>query len=410
VKNDIGFNAMVTLENIKEAQKNIRDYIHKTPLVYSNSISNMTGLQVYIKVENLQKTGSFKIRGATNKILNMSAEERMNGVVTASAGNHAQGVALAANRLGIKATVVMPERASISKQLATKGYGAEVILHGNSFDEALKYAKTIERERGCTFIHTYDDVDLIAGHGTIGLEILDEIPDVDSVIVPIGGGGLISGISIAVKGKKNDVRIIGVEADAAAAMYLSRKMGKNTPVISLHTIADGIAIKRIGDITFPIIQKMVDDVVTVEEEEIAAAILLLMERKKIVVEGAGAVPLAAIMNKKVRIKGKKVVLVLSGGNIDMNILGRVIEKGLVKSGRVLRVEVELIDTPDALARLTSVIAKRKANIIHIVHDRLSHKLPITKTIVELNLETKGFEHNREIREELINKGYKIGEI
>src|SRR3990170_8115439 len=383
---------MVTLENIKEAQKNIRDYIHKTPLVYSNSISNMTGLQVYIKVENLQKTGSFKIRGATNKILNMSAEEKMNGVVTASAGNHAQGVALAANRLGIKATVVMPERASISKQLATKGYGAEVILHGNSFDEALKYAKTIERDRNYKFIHTYDDNDLIAGQGTIGLEILEDLPDVDSVVVPIGGGSLISGISIAVKEKKRDTQIVGVEAKAAAAMYLSRQSGKNTPVTSLHTIADGIAIKRIGDITFPIIQQKVDEIVTVEEEEIAAAILLLMERKKIVVEGAGAVPLAAIMDSKTRIKGKKVALVLSGGNIDMNILDRVIEKGLVKSGRVLRIEVELIDTTDAIARLTSIIAGKKANILHIVHDRLSHKLP-TKTIVRLNLETKGFEHN-----------------
>jgi len=396
---------VISFDDIKKAQENIKDYIHRTPLVYSNSISRITGLEVYIKLENLQKTGSFKIRGATNKISRLSEDERKRGVVTASAGNHAQGVALAASRLGIKAAVVMPEKASISKQLATKGYGAEVILYGNSFDEALEYARRIERDRNCTFIHTYDDNDLIAGQGTIGLEILEDLPDVDSVVVPIGGGSLISGISIAVKGKKRDTQIVGVEAKAAAAMYLSRQSGKNTPVTSLHTIADGIAIKKIGDITFPIIQQKVDEIVTVEEEEIAAAILLLMERKKVVVEGAGAVPLAAIMDSKTRIKGKKVALVLSGGNIDMNILDRVIEKGLVKSGRVLRIEVELADTPDSFARLTSIIAGKKANILHIVHDRLSHKLPITKTIVRLNLETKGFEHNEEIKGELINMGY-----
>ncbi|MBI3600535.1 MAG: threonine ammonia-lyase [Nitrospinae bacterium] len=397
---------MVTLEDIKEAQRNIKDYIHKTPLVYSNSISSMTGLDVYLKLENLQKTGSFKIRGATNKISRMSADERKRGVVTASAGNHAQGVALSANRFGIKATVVMPEKSSISKQLATKGYGAEVILYGNSFDDALQHARTIEKDRGCIFIHTYDDEDLIAGQGTIGLEILDELPDVNSVIVPIGGGSLISGISIALKEQKGDIQIIGVEASAAAAMYKSRQKGKNTPVDSLQTIADGIAIKRIGDLTFPIIQELVDEIVTVEDEDIAAAILLLMERKKTVVEGAGAAPIAAIMNGRAKIQGKKVVLVLSGGNIDMNILERVIEKGLVKAGRVLRVEVEMDDAPDAIARLTSLIAEKKANILHIVHDRLSRRLPVMKTLVELSLETKGFEHNKEIMDKLIGMAYK----
>ncbi len=397
---------MVTLQDIKKAQRNIKDYIHKTPLVYSNSISSITGLDIYLKLENLQKTGSFKIRGAANKISRMPSDERKRGVVTASAGNHAQGVALAANRFGIKAVVVMPEKSSISKQTAAKGYGAEVILHGNSFDESLQYAKTIERERGCTFIHTYDDEALISGQGTIGMEILDELPDADSVIVPIGGGSLISGISIALKEQKRDIQIIGVESSSAAAMYTSRQSGKNTPVDSLPTIADGIAIKRIGDLTFPIIQKLVDEIVTVEDEDIAAAILLLMERKKTVVEGAGAAPLSAIMNGKTAIKGKKAVLVLSGGNIDMNILERVIEKGLVKAGRVLRVEVELNDAPDAIARLTSLIAEKKANILHIVHDRLSRRLPVMKTLVELSLETKGFEHNDDIMGELINRGYK----
>lgn len=397
---------MITLNRINEAQNNIRSYIHKTPLIYSNSISIMTGMEVYLKLENLQKTGSFKIRGATNKISHLSESERKRGVVTASAGNHAQGVALAANRFGIGATVVMPEKSAISKQLATRGYGAEVILYGNSFDEAFKYARTIEKDKGCTFIHTYDDEDLIAGQGTIGLEIFDELPDVDSVIVPIGGGSLISGISIAIKEQKRNIQIIGVEAAASSAMYLSRQKGENTPVTSQSTIADGIAIKKIGDLTFPIIQQLVDEIITVEEEEIAAAILLLMERKKTVVEGAGAVPLAAIINAGTKIKGKKAVLVLSGGNIDMNILERVIEKGLVKAGRVLRAEVELIDAPDAIARLTSLIADKRANILHIVHDRLSRKLPVMKTMVELSLETKGFEHNKEIMDKLINMGYK----
>ncbi|MEK6591053.1 MAG: threonine ammonia-lyase [Nitrospinota bacterium] len=401
---------MLTLDDIKKAHKNIKDYIHKTPLIYSNSLSNMTGFEVYIKLENLQKTGSFKIRGATNKIYNMPEDKKKRGVVTASAGNHAQGVALSAYKFGIKASVIMPEKSSISKQLATKGYGAEVILYGNSFDDALEYARSIEKERGCTFIHTFDDEDLIAGQGTIGLEILDELPDLNSIVVPVGGGGLISGISIAVKGQKIDTQIIGVQAAASPSMYLSRQMGKNTPVISQPTIADGIAIKRIGDLTFPIIQQMVDEIVIVEEEEIAEAILLLMERKKTVVEGAGAVPLSAIMNTRTKIQGKKVVLVLSGGNIDMNILERVIEKGLVKSGRVLRLEIEMIDAPDALTRLISIIAEKRANILHIVHDRLSRKLPILKTLIELSLETKGFEHNEEITGKLINMGYKVRAI
>jgi threonine dehydratase len=401
---------MLTLDDIKKAHKNIKDYIHKTPLIYSNSLSNMTGFEVYIKLENLQKTGSFKIRGATNKIYNMPEDKKKRGVVTASAGNHAQGVALSAYKFGIKASVIMPEKSSISKQLATKGYGAEVILYGNSFDEALEYARSIEKERGCTFIHTYDDEDLIAGQGTIGLEILDELPDLNSIVVPVGGGGLISGISIAIKGQKIDTQIIGVQAAASPSMYLSKQMGKNTPVISQPTIADGIAIKRIGDLTFPIIQQMVDEIVIVEEEEIAEAILLLMERKKTVVEGAGAVPLSAIMNTRTKIQGKKVVLVLSGGNIDMNILERVIEKGLVKSGRVLRLEIEMIDAPDALTRLISIIAEKRANILHIVHDRLSRKLPILKTLIELSLETKGFEHNEEITGKLINMGYKVRAI
>ena len=401
---------MLTLDDIKRAHKNIKNYIHKTPLIYSNSLSNMTGFEVYIKLENLQKTGSFKIRGATNKIYNMPEDKKKRGVVTASAGNHAQGVALSAYKFGIKASVIMPEKSSISKQLATKGYGAEVILYGNSFDDALEYARSIEKERGCTFIHTYDDEDLIAGQGTIGLEILDELPDLNSIVVPVGGGGLISGISIAVKGQKIDTQIIGVQAAASPSMYLSRQMGKNTPVISQPTIADGIAIKRIGDLTFPIIQQMVDEIVIVEEEEIAEAILLLMERKKTVVEGAGAVPLSAIMNTRTKIQGKKVVLVLSGGNIDMNILERVIEKGLVKSGRVLRLEIEMIDAPDALTRLISIIAEKRANILHIVHDRLSRKLPILKTLIELSLETKGFEHNEEITGKLINMGYKVRAI
>jgi threonine dehydratase len=401
---------MLTLDDIKRAHKNIKNYIHKTPLIYSNSLSNMTGFEVYIKLENLQKTGSFKIRGATNKIYNMPEDKKKRGVVTASAGNHAQGVALSAYKFGIKASVIMPEKSSISKQLATKGYGAEVILYGNSFDEALEYARSIEKERGCTFIHTYDDEDLIAGQGTIGLEILDELPDLNSIVVPVGGGGLISGISIAIKGQKIDTQIIGVQAAASPSMYLSKQMGKNTPVISQPTIADGIAIKRIGDLTFPIIQQMVDEIVIVEEEEIAEAILLLMERKKTVVEGAGAVPLSAIMNTRTKIQGKKVVLVLSGGNIDMNILERVIEKGLVKSGRVLRLEIEMIDAPDALTRLISIIAEKRANILHIVHDRLSRKLPILKTLIELSLETKGFEHNEEITGKLINMGYKVRAI
>ncbi len=396
---------MISLKDIQDARKGLESAIHNTPLIFSSSLSKIAGFDIHLKLENLQKTGSFKIRGAYNKIANLKSSRKKKGVVTASAGNHAQGVAFVAGRFGIKSTIVMPENASFAKQEATRGYGAELLLNGDTFEESFRYAREIEKRKDAVFIHAFDDKDVIAGQGTIGLEILDALPSVGTVIVPIGGGGLISGISIAIKEQNPGIKIIGVEAEGASSVSLSVKAGEIKEIESASTIADGTAVKRVGNITFPLIQRYVDEIVTVEEEEIAAAILLLMERKKIIVEGAGALPLAALLHGKVMIKCNSAVLVLSGGNIDVNIIERIIEKGLVKSGRLIRLDIELMDVPGSLAKLTSLIAKNRANILHISHDRLSKEVPIRKTRVRLSLETKGYEHIDGILNGLKEKGY-----
>lgn len=397
----------MTPESFREAAEMIRKSVLHTPLVFSPTMSRMFGGKIYLKMENLQKTGSFKIRGASYKLLKRREAIGPGGVVAASAGNHAQGVALAARKAGIAATVVMPEWASISKQEATRSYGGTVVLSGQSLGESLMKAEEIARE-GKTFIHPFDDPDIITGQGTIGVEILDDLSDVDAIVVPVGGGGLIAGIASMVKPVKPSVRIIGVQAAACPSAAASRKAGRIVEVPARLSIADGITVKQIGQRNFEVIQRWVDDIVLVEEEEIAAAVLMLLERKKILAEGAGAVPLAALMNCAVNIPpGRKGVLVISGGNVDSPLLGRIIQKGLLENGRIMRVRIHLADIPGSLSGLLQEIARLKANVLHIYHDRDVKDLPIHMTYVALELEVRGPGHIEEIMSALSRSGYEI---
>ena len=398
---------MISLDNIRKAAHVLQGKVIRTPLIYSPTFSSMSGAEVYLKLENLQGTGSFKLRGATFKIQSHLKRIGPEGVVAASAGNHAQGVALAAKRAGLPATIVMPEWASITKQEATKGYGGQVLLEGlsigDTINKALELAKT-----GKTFIHPFDDPDIIAGQGTIGLEILEDLPDTDMIFVPVGGGGLISGIATAAKAIRPEVHIIGVQTEACPGAYRAREHGGPIHVDAEKSIADGIAVKQVGDLTFPIIREKVNDIVLVREEEIAEAILMLLERKRILAEGAGAVTLAALLGDYVKIqKGRKAVLVISGGNVDSHLLDRVIRKGLFCHGRIMRISVCLEDVPGSLARLLTIIARIKANVLNIYHARSEPDLAIHLSRVELELETRGPDHIREILDELENAGYKI---
>jgi len=393
-------------KEIEYARKKIRRAILRTPMIYSDTFSKLTGKEVFLKLENLQKTGSFKIRGAYYKLSQFTPPMKSRGVVAASAGNHAQGVALASSLLGIHSTLVMPEGVSLAKQMATRAYGGEVVLFGQNTDEALHYAKKLT-EGGKFFIHPFDDEQVIAGQGTIGLEILEEVPGVEAIVVPIGGGGLVSGIATIVKKRKPNVKVIGVQSSQVPSAYYSLKRKEILEVKAKPTLADGIAIQRVGEITFPMIQKGVDEIVTVEEDEIASAILMLMERKRIVAEGAGATPLAALLSKRLKTRLKKIVLVISGGNIDFHLLDRIIEKGLAQTGRLVRMSIPLKDVPGALARLTSLVAQHRANILHIIHERATKDIPIGFSKVILVLETRGPDHIREIKKGLKEKGYSL---
>ena len=393
-------------EEIEAAQDNIRKAIRRTPMIYSDTFSKLTGKEVYLKLENLQKTGSFKIRGAYHKLSQLSRAMVKKGVVAASAGNHAQGVAFASSLLGIRSTIVMPEGASLAKQMATRSYGGEVILYGQDTDEALGCAKKLA-ESGKIFIHPFDDEQIIAGQGTIGLEILEEVPGVEGIVIPVGGGGLISGIATVVKKKRPQVKIIGVQAAQAPSAFTSLRKKRVVEVKVRPTLADGISIQKVGEITFPILQKKIDEIVTVQEDEIASAILMLMERKRVVAEGAGAAPLAALLSGRLRIGPKKIVLVISGGNIDVNLLDRIIEKGLSQTGRLVRFGVLLRDLPGSLAELSSLVARFHGNILHIIHERAAKDIPIGFSKVILVLETRGPDHIREIRRGLREKGYSL---
>ena len=394
-------------KEIELARDRIRRAIRLTPTVYSDTFSKLTGKEVYLKLENLQKAGSFKIRGAYYKLSRLSPSMRKEGVVAASAGNHAQGVAFASSLLGIPSTIVMPEGASLAKQMATRSYGGEVILFGQDTDEALGHAKKLAERSGTTLIHPFDDERVIAGQGTIGLEILEQVPGAEAIVVPIGGGGLISGISTIVKKRRPKIKVIGVQSAQAPSAYLSLKEKKIVETKVAPTLADGIAIRRVGEITFPIIQKGVDEIVTVQEDEIASAILMLMERKRVVAEGAGAAPLAALLSRRWRIKAKRVVLVISGGNIDVNLLDRIIEKGLTQTGRVIRFAVLLRDIPGSLAKLSNLVAQYGANILHIIHERAARDIPIGFSKVILVLETRGPDHIQEVKKGLRREGYPL---
>jgi threonine dehydratase len=398
---------MVSLDDIHEAARVLDGVAIKTPLIFSTSFSRRAGAQVYLKLENLQKTGSFKFRGAYHKLSKIRPHVSPLGVVAASAGNHAQGVAHAAQLLGVPATIVMPEWASISKQLATRGYGGRVILAGTSLMESLAQARTLEAE-GRTFMHPYDDADVIAGQGTIGLEIVAELPKVDAILTPVGGGGLIAGIATAVKTLRPEMKVIGVQAAVCASALAARRLGKPTAVTAGKSIADGISVKEVGRLPFAVMERLVDDIVTVEEEQIAAAVLDLLERKKVLAEGSGAVPLAALVSGVLpSLRDRVVVLVVSGGNVDSHLLGRILNQGLFRSGRILRFSVVLEDVPGALAGLLEVVAESRGNILHILHDRMGRRLPLGLSRVELEVETRDVGHMEEILDTLSSSGYEV---
>ncbi|OPY58689.1 MAG: L-threonine dehydratase catabolic TdcB [Pelotomaculum sp. PtaU1.Bin035] len=397
--------SQLTLENIYQAWRRLAWVARRTPLDYSTTFSEMTGNAVYLKLENMQKTGSFKIRGAYNKVINLSEEERARGVIAASAGNHAQGLAYAAARAGIKCTIVMPAGAPISKVMATRGYGAEVILAGDGYEEACQLAGELQRKGGATLVHGFDDPEIIAGQGTVALELMNDLPDVEAVLVPVGGGGLLAGISFALKQMRQGIRIIGVQAEGAPSMYHSFRKGYLQEIKGAGTFADGIAVRKPGETTFDLIRHYVDEIVAVNDEEIASAILLLLERSKIVVEGAGAVGLAALIHNKTALKNAKTAVVLSGGNIDVNILSIIIERGLAKTGRYVRVRAVVTDRPGSLSKLLSAVAGTQANVITVAHDRLKQNIPLKQVEVELALETRNKEHVDQIIGGLALEGY-----
>ena len=399
---------MLTIKDIKKASTRLKNVIHETPLVYSFAMKELTGANVYFKLENLQRTGSFKIRGAYNKLYQLKNTKK--SVIAASAGNHAQGVALSSKLLGIKSKVIMPEGTPINKMLSVKHYGGEVVLHGTDFDESLKYALDEAEREDSTFIHAFNDEDVIAGQGTIGLEVLKKLKNIDAVFVPIGGGGLISGIAIAMKEANPKIKIFGIQTENIPSMVQALKKNKPVEVPSSSTLADGIAVKKAGDITLGLVKKYVDEVFTVNEEEIEDSLLILASKKRLVVEGCGGVGLAGLMKKRGSFKNKNVVVLISGGNIDINILSKIIERGLNKQGRLMRMELELPDIPGALGVLSTLIGDLKGNIIHILHDRMTEGLALNRAIVEITLETRNEQHQREIEKVLKKNGYRIIKI
>lgn len=394
---------MLTLDKIYHASFTLKNVARKTDLIAAPNLS--LGKQLYLKTENLQVTGSFKLRGAYYKISQLTEDERSKGVIACSAGNHAQGVALAATSMGIKSIICMPDGAPIMKVENTKRLGAQVELVPGAYDEAHDRAVELQKETGMTFIHPYDDALVMAGQGSIGLEILEQLPDVEAVIVPIGGGGLISGVAFAIKALRPEVKVYGVQAAGAASMYKAYHEKHYCTLDYVKTLADGIAVKTPGENTYEIISKYVDDIVTVSEDEISAAILTLMEKQKLVAEGAGATPVAAALFNKLPIEGKKTVCLVSGGNIDVNILSRVITRGLVTGGRLAHLVVNLEDKPGQLKRVIDIVSKYGANVVSVHHDRSDANMPITSCILKLSLETRDIKQIKEIIEHLEADGF-----
>ena len=397
---------MLDLKKIHQAKDRIKDIVVNTPFSYAPHLSAISGSEVYLKKENLQVTGAFKIRGAYNKIASLSDAQRECGVVAASAGNHAQGVAMSASKFAIRAVIIMPVSTPLTKINGVKDFGAEVILFGTNYDEAYAYAQKYAEENSLTVVHPFEDEEVMAGQGTVAVEILDSCKDVDVVIVPVGGGGLISGMAVALKEYNPKIEVIGVSASGAPALKESYELKTLINSLSVRTIADGIAVRDSSEITLQHILKNVDRFITVDDEEIASAMLFLLEKQKLVVEGAGAVGVAALLHNKLEsLENKKVAVVLSGGNVDVTLLSVIIEKGLLKSGRKMNITVTLIDKPGSLNRFTELVQNLNANIVHIAYDRTSISLEYGDANVTVHMETKGDEHQKEIKSVLRNEGY-----
>ncbi len=401
----------VTLESIQAARQRIRGHIYLSPARHSAGLSEITGQQVFLKLDNLQRTGAFKERGALNKILTLTEEERARGVIAASAGNHAQAVAFHASQNGIRARIVMPLMTPLVKVASTSGYGADVVLHGANYDEACAEAIRQSEADGLTFLHPFDDDGVIAGQGTIGLELLEQVEDLEAVVAPIGGGGLIGGVACAIKESRaaagtSPVRVIGVQTERLPSMLRAREAGHPVTIPAEATIADGIAVRRAGERTLPMVAKYVDELVTVDEEEIASAILVLLEREKTLAEGAGAAALAALLQKKTSLNRERTAVLVCGGNIDVTLLSKIIERGLVKDGRRTRVRIHLTDRPGSLHHLTKIIADLRANIVQTAHDRAYYGVSLGDTVIDFTLETRGAEHIEEIRAALTEAGYR----
>lgn len=404
----------ISLSDVEAAYARIRSSIYYTPATHSAGLSSLTGQSIFLKLDNLQRTGAFKERGALNKILSLTNEEKQRGVIAASAGNHAQAVAYHAAAHGMRALIVMPEMTPLVKVSATAGFGAEVVLYGANYDEAYAEARRLEVERGLVFLHPFDDADVIAGQGTIGLELLEQIPNLDAVVIPIGGGGLISGVACALKESRSSIRVIGVQTERLPSMLRAREQGGPVTLPPQATIADGIAVRRAGAITFPLVERYVDEIVTVDEEEIAQSILVLLEREKTLAEGAGAVALAALLQGKTSLSAcstpQRTAVLVCGGNIDVSLLAMMIERGLVKDGRRTRLRIHLTDRPGALHGMTKILADARANIVQTSHDRAYYGVNLGNTVIDVTLETRGMEHIAQIRLALTEAGYQHEQI
>lgn len=398
----------LTLKDVLEARERIKDICVNTKLIYSSEFSRESGNEVYIKPENLQVTGAFKLRGALNKVSKLSEEQKRRGLIASSAGNHAQGVAYSASKLGIKATIVMPETTPLIKVQATKSYGVDVVLKGKVYDEAYEEAKRLEEENGYTFVHPFNDVDIMAGQGTIALEVIEELKGVDAILVPIGGGGLISGISISAKAINPNIKVIGVQAEGANPMKLSFDSGKLTYVDTVDTIADGAAVKKPGDITFEVIKKHVDEIVTVSDQELMEAVFILLEKHKLVAEATGVMSLAAL--KRLDFKGKNVVSLISGGNIDVVTIASLLNHGLLSRGRIFCFSVKLQDTPGQLLKISKILAERGANVIKLDHNQFKAIDRLKHVVLEVTVETNGHEHIEDIVKALNEEGYNVDKV
>jgi threonine dehydratase len=403
-------NLILTLPDILAARERLRDSIYYSPCPHSQMLSALTGQQVYLKLENLQMTGSFKERGALNRIAVLTPEQASRGVIAASAGNHAQGVAYHATKRGIRALIVMPLTTPLVKVTATRGFGAEVLLYGANYDEAFAEAMRLCDEQELTFIHPFDDPHVMAGQGTIGLELLEQVPQLEAVVVPIGGGGLIGGVACAIKESRPDVRIVGVQTARLPSMAAAVEAHEPVTVEPATTIADGIAVRRAGNLTLPVVEKYVDEIVTVDEDEIASAILMLLEREKTLAEGAGAAALAALLQQRTSLKAAHTAVLVCGGNIDVTLLARIIERGMVQDGRLIRLRIHLLDKPGALHDLTRLIAEHRANIVDTLHNRAYYGVNLGDTVIDITMETRGREQVAELLNALTEAGYRHSRV